>query len=97
MFCEDKNIIAFGAVMKEASDGFYGKKRCSQNLVFQVSIEVQEDSYVLMQMSCGRNPRRSIEKCLEGFQKEDQYLPKDQAQRRFGEVICSRKKCYCKG
>ena len=69
----------------------------TRDLVFQLRIEVQEDGYVLMQMSCGRNPRRSIEKCSEGLKREGQYLPKNQANRRFGEVSCIREDCYCRG
>jgi hypothetical protein len=33
----------------------------ARDLVFQVRIEVQEDSYIIMQMSCGSKPGRSIE------------------------------------
>jgi len=39
----------------------------AKDLVFQVRIEVQEDSYVLMQMSYGSKPRRSIGNAQGGF------------------------------
>ena len=68
----------------------------AKDLVFKLRFEVQEEIYVLMQMSCGRNPRRSIEKCSGGFYKEDQYFLKYHAQRRFGEVRCSRENSYCR-
>ena len=51
----------------------------AKDLVFKLRIEVQQDSYVLMQMICGRNPRMIIEECLGGFLKEDQYLLKYKA------------------
>ena len=71
----------------------------AKDLVFQLSVEVQEGSYVLMHMSCGRNPRRSIDKCSRKVLERGPILAERPNIEEVCDVSCSsvKENYYCRG